>query len=116
DDYLDTFGDPKSFGKVVGGDIMENKKTYLYLKALSECSDIDKKTLLNYYQQKLANNEEKINAVKNIFETNEIPKHIKLEIEKYTQKAFDSLGKVNISSDKKEGLKKFGEDLMKRNV
>ncbi len=34
DDYLDTFGNPETFGKQVGGDIIENKKTYLYLKAL----------------------------------------------------------------------------------
>lgn len=116
DDYLDTFGNPKSFGKVVGGDIMENKKTYLYLKALSECSDADKKTLLDYYQQKLTDSDEKIKEVKTIFETNEIPKHIKLEIKKYTQKAFDSLDKVDIPSDKKGVLKKFGEGLMKRDV
>ena len=42
DDYLDAFGDPKTFGKQVGGDIIENKKTYLYLKAL-EFSKTDEK-------------------------------------------------------------------------
>ena len=42
DDYLDAFGDPETFGKQVGGDIIENKKTYLYLKALELVLNEDK--------------------------------------------------------------------------
>ena len=45
DDYLDAFGDPKTFGKQVGGDIIENKKTYLYLKALEFLNENDKMKL-----------------------------------------------------------------------
>ena len=37
DDYLDTFGNPETFGKQIGGDIIENKKTYLYLKSNGDC-------------------------------------------------------------------------------
>src|SRR5690606_39653098 len=47
DDYLDAFGDPETFGKQVGGDIIENKKTYLYLKTL-EFSDADEQQQLQH--------------------------------------------------------------------
>ena len=52
DDYLDTFGNPETFGKQVGGDIIENKKTFLYLKAMALADVGDKKKLLQYYRQK----------------------------------------------------------------
>ena len=45
DDYLDAFGNPETFGKQVGGDIIENKKTYLYLKALEFSSEEDQQQL-----------------------------------------------------------------------
>ncbi len=52
DDFLDTFGDAKTFGKQIGGDILENKKTFLYLKALEVCNETDKQKLLNFYNSK----------------------------------------------------------------
>ncbi len=116
DDYLDTFGDPDTFGKQIGGDIIENKKTYLYLKALKISDKKDKEKLKFFYNQKLKDNTNKIKEVKDIFEKNEIPKFIKEQIENYTEKAFKTLPKLNISKTDKEKLKLFGLGLMQRTV
>ena len=85
DDYLDTFGDPETFGKQVGGDIIENKKTYLYLKALEVATEDDKGKLAYLYRKKLADSADKISDVQRIFELNDIPLLIKEEI-RITQK------------------------------
>ena len=116
DDYLDAFGNPETFGKQVGGDIMENKKTYLYLKSLEVANEQDRSKLEFYYNQKLADNSYKITEVLRIFEQNDIPILIKEQIQKYTQKAFETLFSINISDQKKQILKNFGLSLMDRNV
>ena len=116
DDYLDTFGDPKTFGKQVGGDIMENKKTFLYLKAL-EVSTTDVSDKLKYlFRKKLVDNSFKVGEVTRLFKMSDIPLLVTKEIEIYTQKAFDTLSKMNISDANKQNLKDFGLWLMKRTV
>ncbi len=116
DDYLDTFGDPNTFGKQVGGDIIENKKTFLYLKALEIANDEDKQKLMFFFNQKLEENSIKISEVTRIFEQNDIPVLIKEQIKKYTEKSFKTLSSMKIANDKKEGLKSFGLWLMNRSV
>ena len=116
DDYLDTFGDPETFGKQVGGDIIENKKTYLYLKSLEVASEGDRGKLQFFYNQKLKDNSIKITEVTRIFEVNDIPVLIKEQIKNYTDKAFRTLSAMNISEENKQGLKKFGLWLMNRSV
>ena len=116
DDYLDTFGDPKTFGKQVGGDIIENKKTYLYLKALAVSNTEDCGKLEHFYRKKLKENSVKIGEVKRIFELNDIPFLIKQEIENYTEKAFATLTKMDIEIADKKRLKDFGLWLMNRAV
>ncbi|WP_299118436.1 polyprenyl synthetase family protein [uncultured Tenacibaculum sp.] len=116
DDYLDTYGDPKTFGKQVGGDIIENKKTFLYLKALEVANDDDKQKLFALYNENQKNISEKIKTVTNIFSDNNIPKHTHELIEYYTNKSFECLTHLNISEDAKEGLRMFGENLMNRKV
>ena len=116
DDYLDTFGDAETFGKKIGGDISENKKTFLYLKAL-EVSDKDTQKKLKYfYKRKLKENNYKITEVTRIFQINDIPFLVTKEIEKYTQKAFDTLKDMDISDENKKALKAFGTWLMQRTV
>jgi len=116
DDYLDTFGNPETFGKQVGGDIIENKKTYLFLKSL-ELAELDDKNILHQlFQEKLENNEEKITKIKEIFNKYNIPNHIKSQINNYSQKAFGVLESMQISDDAKKGLINFGKALMTRNV
>ena len=116
DDYLDTFGDPETFGKQVGGDIIENKKTYLYLKALEVATEDDKGKLAYLYRKKLADSTDKISDVQRIFELNDIPLLIKQEIENYTEKAFNTLTQMDIKDTDKQNLKNFGLWLMNRSV
>lgn len=116
DDYLDAFGDPATFGKQVGGDIIENKKTYLYLKAIEFASSEERKQLLQLFSVSLEDNSSKIEQVKTLFNATGASKATQQAIQDYTLKAFATLDKMNISSDKKAMLKTFGENLMNRNV
>jgi geranylgeranyl diphosphate synthase type II len=116
DDYLDAFGDPKTFGKQVGGDIIENKKTYLYLTALEKCNPSEKKKLEELFSIKLDDNQQKIEEVKTIFNNSKASEKTKFLIEKYTEQAFEILETILISDDKKQLLRSFGENLMNRNV
>ncbi len=116
DDYLDAFGDPKTFGKQVGGDIIENKKTYLYLKAIEFLSEKDKIQLQHLFGINPTDATDKITDVKQFFLSSGSADATKKEIEKYTNKAFDVLESLNISADKKAVLKTFGKELMNRNV
>ena len=116
DDYLDAFGDPKTFGKQVGGDIIENKKTYLYLKAI-ELSKLNKcKELMQLFSTTPDDNSEKIATAKKIFEKSGSADATKKAIEAYTKLAFNGLDSLSISKDKKALLKAFGTKLMNRTV
>lgn len=116
DDYLDAFGDPATFGKQIGGDIIENKKTYLYLKALAQANEFEKQNLLQWFSVQPEDHSDKVVAVKNIFRHTGADATIKQAIEDYTYKAFATLEKLDIAEDKKALLKNFGESLMQRNV
>jgi geranylgeranyl diphosphate synthase, type II len=116
DDYLDAFGDPKTFGKQVGGDIIENKKTYLYLKAM-EFSTVENKEMISHlFSIQPLDNTDKIKSVKEIFNSTGASKATQDAIELYTQEAFEKLNKLEISDDKKMMLRAFGESLMNRSV
>ncbi|HEU4791165.1 MAG TPA: polyprenyl synthetase family protein [Flavobacterium sp.] len=116
DDYLDAFGDPETFGKQVGGDIIENKKTYLYLKALEFSTPEKASELGKLFSLQLENNTEKIETVKTIFNESGASKATQEAIKEYTFKAFETLEKMDIEFSKKEMLRTFGENLMGRNV
>jgi len=116
DDYLDVFGDQAVFGKKIGGDIIENKKTYLYLKAIADGSKVEKEQLLHWYTDTTNHNQDKIEAVKTIFLRSGSDQKTREAIEYYTQKAFEILEKMEITSDKKLLLKKLGNELVNRIV
>jgi len=116
DDYLDAFGDPETFGKQVGGDIIENKKTYLYLKALEFASNEHSQKLTKLFSIQPLDSFEKITAVKEIFVASGAAQETKNAIQDFTFKAFDTLKKISIDNDKKEILRTFGENLMGRKV
>lgn len=116
DDYLDAFGNPEIFGKQVGGDIIENKKTYLYLKALEFADANEKQRLIHLFNTETTKKEEKIFAVKELFKSTGAAKATKQAVAEYTNKAFKVLEVLDISEDKKQLLKTFGSNLMRRNV
>jgi geranylgeranyl diphosphate synthase, type II len=116
DDYLDAFGDPETFGKQVGGDIMVNKKTYLYLKAREFSSAEKALELEKLFSLQLDDNTEKIATAKAIFNESGASKATQEAIEMYTFKAFETLEKMNINAEKKDILRTFGENLMGRKV
>jgi geranylgeranyl diphosphate synthase type II len=116
DDYLDAFGNPETFGKQVGGDIIENKKTYLYLKALEFASNDQAKKLVDLFSIHPQDSSDKIEAVKEIFVASGAAQETKNAIQDFTFKAFDTLQNISIDNDKKEMLRTFGENLMGRKV
>ena len=116
DDYLDAFGNPETFGKQVGGDIIENKKTYLYLKAMEFASVNEKEQLLHLFSFQSSENTDKIKSVKGIFNQTGASAATQKAIENFTFKALETLAKMNIGNDKKAILKAFAENLMSRNV
>ena len=116
DDFLDTFGDEKKFGKVIGGDIIENKKTLLYVKSMEIFTEEDKTKLTKLYSSTYLDVSKKIDEVKELFLKYNIPSIIENEINYYTQLAFKKLDNLNIIDHKKDFLFDFGNSLMKRKI
>lgn len=116
DDYLDAFGDPKTFGKQVGGDIIENKKTFLYLKALEFSEAEQQQELKHLFGINPSDSSEKVDSVKELFVSSGAAEATKQEIAAYTKDAFTVLDALNIGDKEKQVLKAFGENLMNRSV
>lgn len=116
DDYLDAFGDPKTFGKQVGGDIIENKKTFLYIKALERAKANQKEELQTLYTTTPKDNNAKVLRVKTIFVESGSVEAAKKKIEEYTTSAFEILETIDITADGKQLLRTFGKNLMNRTI
>jgi len=116
DDYLDAFGNPETFGKQVGGDILENKKTYLYLKTLELGSSKEQSGLIENMNTNSISADKKVEVVKLLFNSSGASEATQDAVKNYTNKAFDVLKVLNISEDKKQILRLFGEQLMNRRV
>lgn len=116
DDYLDVFGDPETFGKQVGGDIIENKKTYLYLKAVEFAKPEKKTELIHLFSLNTTDHAEKIETARQIFVSSGSAEATQKEIENYTNKAFLVLEKLHVPNEKKLELIAFGKELMSRKV
>ena len=111
DDLLDAFGNPETFGKQVGGDIMANKKTYLYLKALALANEKQQADLGHYFST-TDTSEAKVEAVKSIFTALDIHQLTSGLMKEYHTKAMHHL--VAIESDKKAPLLDFSALLLDR--
>jgi geranylgeranyl diphosphate synthase type II len=114
DDYLDTFGDQKTFGKKIGGDILENKKTWLFLKAKELTDSVDTDKLSKLYSENLITPEAKIAAVQKIFRKYQVDDLIKQEINKYSNKALILLENMPIKDAQKKLLEKLVIQLKER--
>ena len=118
DDWLDTFGDPKVFGKAIGGDILNNKKTWLMIKALEKASDSEKDALHRAMEMPLETEQEKaekIAAVINIYEALGIKEDAKQEIVRLHEQAMGYVAQLGLSEEAITPLRNYATALIGRN-
>lgn len=114
DDYLDTFGDEKVFGKKIGGDIVNNKKTWLLVECFRRASADQQKRLESLLQMGEAQRAEKIAAVRALYEELGIREAAENEIRTWHRKALEVLDSAGIQEDRDVFLKMFAERLLRR--
>ena len=112
DDILDVYGDPKTFGKAIGGDICCNKKTFLLLTAI-ETADAESKAELLEWLLVTDRNEEKIAAVKTIYDRLGVRNAGEAELEKHTALALEQLDRLP-QNEATESLRELAEQLATR--
>jgi len=114
DDLLDTYGDENIFGKKTGGDILTNKKTFLFLKALELAKGETKDNLLKYYSSIEYEEEHKIEMVKSIFSELNVNTITENEIDKYFKDGIKFLESMRISRKNKDELYKLAFKMIHR--
>ena len=114
DDLLDVYGDPATFGKRIGGDILCNKKTFMLINALNMATPQQRAELEKWINAKDFNAEEKIAAVTAIYDAVNIRALCEEKIEALFAQAISALDRVNRTNDQKEPLRQFAYKLLKR--
>ena len=128
DDYLDTYGDSSIFGKKIGGDIINNKKTWLLIRALEKGEELEKSgvadpahgktALLRAMDMKAGNEAEKsakIEKVKEIYEVLGIDEDVKYEIIRLHAQAMNYAGLLGLGKIRYEMLHRYADRLIGRN-
>lgn len=95
DDFLDTYGDPSTFGKAIGGDILNDKKTWLLIMALKDDTTGTVKSLLGPTDRP----QEKIDAVRNVYNTLHLPEQLHDLTNAYIDSAIKSLDYIGLSPE-----------------
>jgi len=114
DDLLDVFGEPKKFGKTIGGDIRENKKTFLYIKSLELAKGEDLQTLKHYFSKTDFDEKEKFDAIYNIYQKLNLKEITEEIMNKYYQEASDILIDIPVRAEKKNNLISLTKKIMQR--
>ncbi|MBX2846002.1 MAG: polyprenyl synthetase family protein [Saprospiraceae bacterium] len=113
DDILDTFAENAAFGKKIGGDIIQNKKTFLLITALNE-ANTEQRNALDKWLANSSDDAAKVAGVKAIYNELGIQAKSEAAAEEYYQKALLDVDALSIASDQKQKLKAFAEQLLKR--
>ena len=114
DDLLDVYGDEKTFGKKIGGDILGNKKTYMFIQAFERAQGAEKQELEKWISAANFNPAEKIKAVTQIYNKLGIKEICEKKIKEYTENALVELDKVQVEENRKTQLRDLVNSLMKR--
>ena len=118
DDWLDTYGDPKVFGKAIGGDILNNKKTWLMIKAQNNSSHAELEALAAAMEMPIGTEEEKaakIAAVKDLYAQLSVEQQAKEEIVRLHNQAMEHVDLLGLTSEKQDVLRHYAETLLGRN-
>ncbi|HAE68566.1 MULTISPECIES: polyprenyl synthetase family protein [Sphingobacterium] len=114
DDILDAYGDPDTFGKIVGGDIMINKKTFLLVKLMAVISDDDKTVLQALLNATIETAPSKVADMLALYEKYAIKTAADELKDSYTQRAFEKMEALNVPNDRKEALLVLANNLLVR--
>jgi len=114
DDLLDVYGDPKVFGKNIGGDITSNKKTYMLINAVNRADDVQRKELMKWIEATTFDRDEKVKAVTHLYDEIGIRQLCEQKMEGCYQLGLQHLAKVNVSEERKAILKNYAAAMMKR--
>ena len=114
DDLLDVYGDQNVFGKIKGGDIIKNKKTYLYIKALEIADEEQRKELILLYNSLNIDNNEKIQRVTNLYNQLGIKEIVNDFIQIHYKKGLENLEKLNVEENRLKDLKNLAQKMIVR--
>lgn len=114
DDLLDVYGDPKVFGKNIGGDITSNKKTYMLINAINRADEVQRQELMKWIEVKDFDRNEKVAAVTKLYDEIGIRQLCEQKMEECYQLALQYLAKVEVSEERKAELKAYAAEMMTR--
>lgn len=114
DDLLDVYGDPKVFGKAVGGDITSNKKTYMLINAYNHASEEQRMELKRWVDAKEFDRTEKVAAVTRLYDEIGIRRLCEERINYYFEQAARYLSKVGVQDGRKQALRQYMDELLHR--
>ena len=114
DDVLDVWGDEKTFGKRIGGDIVQNKKSFVQIQALKHANDEQLMELKGWINRKEFVEEEKIREVTRLYNEINIRPICEERIARYTQDAMDDIRRLGVQEEKKEELIQITQKLLNR--
>ncbi len=114
DDWLDVFGNEDTFGKKIGGDICENKKTFLLLKALEMADEKNLSELKGWLWKSDFEDREKIDSVRKIFSSTGASEATRVLMREYHNKAIDALNQIDLPDSEKLELRKFAASVVER--
>ncbi len=114
DDLLDTYGSPEVFGKAIGGDIVANKKTYLYVMASERAANNDRKELLRLFSATDMQPEIKISKVRALFDTCQVERITLEKIEFYLQQAKNYFDELHTTEENKNQFSGLLDNLLGR--
>ena len=114
DDLFDCYGDVKVFGKLPGGDIADNKKTYLYLKALELASDDDKRRLEDFFKMPKGRDDAKMKAVLEIFDKYNVRQIVTDVMTNYYENSLRHLDSIALPEERKMVLRNYASSLYNR--
>ena len=117
DDWLDTFGDTRIFGKAIGGDILNNKKTWLMIQAQNNASPAELEALAAAMEMPISTDEEKaakIAAVKDLYAQLGVEQQAKEEIVRLHNQAMEYVDSLGLTEEKQEAIRHYAETLLGR--